>query len=100
MHPQIVKTVCQDMERFPKKNYQDHLHFTFLSGPNVVFSNGAMWKQHSTSVKAAFDREMPIYRFVALSYELFDRIGAGGVFRFSNLVQVNIYFFHRRLRRG
>ena len=79
------------MERFPKRNYQDHLHFTFLSGPNVVFSNGEMWKRHSASVKAAFDREIPVYRFVTLSYELFERMGAGGVFRFSDLVQVRIF---------
>ncbi|RDB23781.1 Docosahexaenoic acid omega-hydroxylase CYP4F3 [Hypsizygus marmoreus] len=83
----LVKTVCQDMERFPKKNYQDHLHFTFLSGPNVVFSNGEMWKRHSTSVKAAFDREIPVHRFVTLSHELFERMGSGGIHRFSDLVQ-------------
>ena len=79
------------MERFPKRNYQDHLHFTFLSGPNVVFSNGEMWKRHSASVKAAFDREIPVYRFVTLSYELFERMGAGGVLRFSDLVQVKFF---------
>ncbi|KAG5652534.1 hypothetical protein H0H81_004691 [Sphagnurus paluster] len=83
----LVKTVCQDMERFPKKNYQDHLHFSFLSGPNVVFSNGEMWKRHSASVKAAFDREIPVHRFVTLSHELFERMGSGGVLRFSDLVQ-------------
>jgi cytochrome P450 len=83
----LVKTVCQDMERFPKKNYQDHLHFTFLSGPNVVFSNGDMWKRHSASVKAAFDREIPVHRFVTLSHELFERMGDGGLHRFSDLVQ-------------
>ncbi|GLB43325.1 putative cytochrome P450 [Lyophyllum shimeji] len=83
----LVKTVCQDMERFPKKNYQEHLHFTFLSGPNVVFSNGEMWKRHSASVKAAFDREIPVHRFVTLAHELFDRMGDGGVHRFSDLVQ-------------
>ncbi|KAG5643881.1 hypothetical protein DXG03_009511 [Asterophora parasitica] len=85
--PDLVKAVCQDVDRFPKKNYQDHLHFTFLSGPNVVFSNGEMWKRHSASVKAAFDREIPVHRFVALSYELFERMGSGGVHRFSDLVQ-------------
>ncbi|KAF8074653.1 cytochrome P450 4F5 [Lyophyllum atratum] len=83
----LVKTVCQDLERFPKKNYQDHLHFTFLSGPNVVFSNGDMWKRHSASVKAAFDREIPVHRFVTLSHELFERMGDGGIHRFSDLVQ-------------
>lgn len=83
----LVKTVCQDMTRFPKKNYQDHLHFTFLSGSNVVFSNGAMWKRHSASVKAAFDREIPVHRFVTLSYELFERMGSGGVYRFTDLAQ-------------
>ncbi|KAG6849674.1 hypothetical protein H0H93_006390 [Arthromyces matolae] len=87
LDPNLVKIVCQDMNRFPKKNYQDHLHFTFLSGPNVVFSNGDMWKRHSASVKAAFDREIPVHRFVALSHELFERMGDGGVFRFSDLVQ-------------
>lgn len=76
------------MTRFPKKNYQDHLHFTFLSGSNVVFSNGAMWKRHSASVKAAFDREIPVHRFVTLSYELFERMGSGGVYRFTDLAQV------------
>ena len=76
------------MDRFPKKNYQEHLHFTFLSGPNVVFSNGEMWKRHSASVKAAFDRDIPVHHFVSFSYELFQRIGKGGVFRFSELVQV------------
>ncbi|KAF8636248.1 hypothetical protein AX16_011018 [Volvariella volvacea WC 439] len=83
----LVKRVCQDMDRFPKKNYQDHLHFTFLSGPNVVFSNGEMWKRHSASVKAAFDREIPVHHFVTLSNELFQRIGTGGIHRFSELVQ-------------
>lgn len=83
-----MKTVCQDVDRFPKKNYQEHLHFTFLSGPNVVFSNGEMWKRHSASVKAAFDRKIPVHHFVSLSYELFQRIGKGGVFRFSELIQV------------
>ncbi|TFK34497.1 cytochrome P450 [Crucibulum laeve] len=83
----LVKTVCQDLDRFPKKNYQDHLHFTFLSGPNVVFSNGEMWKRHSASVKAAFDREIPVHRFVSLSHELFERMGSGGIHRFSDLVQ-------------
>lgn len=85
---QLVKTVCQDIKCFPKKNYQEHLHFTFLSGPNVVFSNGEMWKRHSACVKAAFDREIPVDRFVALSHELFERIGAGGIYCFSDLVQV------------
>jgi hypothetical protein len=47
-----------------------------------------MWMRHSASVKAAFDREIPIHRFVSLAYELFDRIGAGGVHRFTDLVQV------------
>ncbi|KAJ3515318.1 hypothetical protein NLJ89_g1839 [Agrocybe chaxingu] len=83
----LVKTVCHNVDRFPKKNYQEHLHFTFLSGPNVVFSNGEMWKRHSASVKAAFDREIPVHHFVALSDELFRRIGKGGVYRFSELVQ-------------
>jgi hypothetical protein len=81
------------MDRFPKKNYQDHLHFTFLSGPNVVFSNGEMWKRHSASVKAAFDREIPVHRFVTLAYELFERMGDGGVHRFTDLVQVHIPIF-------
>ena len=76
------------MDRFPKKNYQEHLHFTFLSGPNVVFSNGEMWKRLSASVKAAFDREIPVHHFVALTDELFQRIGNGGVYRFSELAQV------------
>lgn len=80
--------VCQNMNQFPKKNYQDHLHFKFLSGPNVVFSNGDMWKRHSASVKAAFDREIPVHRFVVLAHELFERIGDGGIHRFSDLVQV------------
>ncbi|KAG6832165.1 hypothetical protein H0H92_004896 [Tricholoma furcatifolium] len=83
----LVKMVCQDMNKFPKKNYQDHLHFTFLSGPNVVFSNGEMWKRHSASVKAAFDREIPVHRFVTLAYELFARMGDKGRYRFSDLVQ-------------
>ncbi|KAG6855941.1 hypothetical protein H0H87_009134 [Tephrocybe sp. NHM501043] len=85
----LVKMVCQDVNRFPKKNYQDHLHFTFLSGPNVVFSNGEMWKRHSASVKAAFDREIPVHRFVSLSHELFERMGDGGIHRFSDLVQAS-----------
>lgn len=85
--PNLVRAVCADVERFPKKNYQDHLHFTFLSGPNVVFSNGEMWRRHSEAVKAAFDRETPVYRFVALAQDLFHRMGAGGLMRFSDLVQ-------------
>ncbi|KAG6918169.1 hypothetical protein DXG01_016154 [Tephrocybe rancida] len=84
---QLIKMVCQDVNRFPKNNYQDHLHFTFLSGPNVVFSNGEMWKRHSASVKAAFDREIPVHHFVTLSLELFERMGDGGIHRFSDLVQ-------------
>jgi hypothetical protein len=49
-----------------------------------------MWKRHSSSVKAAFDREIPVHRFVALEYELFERMGTGGVHRFTDLVQVHI----------
>ncbi|KAH0582491.1 hypothetical protein H2248_010435 [Termitomyces sp. 'cryptogamus'] len=87
LDPALVKMVCQDINQFPKKNYQDHLHFTFLSGPNVVFSNGDMWKCHSASVKAAFDRGIPVHCFVGLAHELFERIGEGGIHRFSDLVQ-------------
>jgi hypothetical protein len=54
----------------------------------VVFFNGEMWKRHSASVKAAFDREIPVHHFVALTDELFQRIDDGGVFRYSELVQV------------
>ncbi|KAF9463621.1 cytochrome P450 [Collybia nuda] len=87
LDPDLVRMICHDMVKFPKKNYQDHLHFSFLSGPNVVFSNGEMWKRHSTSVKAAFDREIPVHRFVTLAYEVFEQIAEGGVYCFSELVQ-------------
>jgi hypothetical protein len=81
------------MTHFPKKNYQDHLHFTFLSGSDVVFLDGELWKLHSSSVKVVFDCEIPIYQFVTLSYELFECMGSGGVHRFTNLVQVCVTIF-------
>ncbi|KAH6917771.1 cytochrome P450 4F5 [Coprinopsis sp. MPI-PUGE-AT-0042] len=103
--PELVKQITHNPVQFPKKNYTDHLHFTFLSGPNVVFSNGEQWKRHSESVKAAFDREIPVWRFVGLGWDVVDMIkancgrrsvektlehavpGGWGISRFSDLVQ-------------
>lgn len=75
---EIIKQVLHSPVAFPKKNYQEHLHFTFLSGPNVVFSNGEMWKRHSAIVRAAFDREVPVYRFVALAWDVCKMISGEG----------------------
>ncbi|KAG5985677.1 hypothetical protein E4U52_001068 [Claviceps spartinae] len=87
----ILKYLTHNPALFPKKNYQEHLHFSFLSGPNVVFSNGEQWKRHSESVKAAFDREIPVYRFVSLAGDVMNMIGGskekGVVKIFSDLVQ-------------
>lgn len=89
---QLIRNVCLDGVKYPKKNYQEHLHFTFLSGPNVVFSNGEMWKRHSASVKAAFDRDIPVHVFNELAHEVVKHIGGGGVHRWTDLMQVSKHF--------
>ncbi|KAJ6476930.1 cytochrome P450 4F5 [Mycena sanguinolenta] len=87
LDPALIKQVCHEHTRFPKKNYQEHLHFTFLSGPNVVFSNGKQWQRYSASIKGAFDRHIPIHVFAEFAEEVLKKIGKGGICNVMELVQ-------------
>ncbi|KAJ7439662.1 cytochrome P450 4F5 [Mycena latifolia] len=87
LDPALIKLVCLDPTRFPKKNYQEHLHFTFLSGPNIVFSNGEQWKRHSASVKRAFNQSLPVYVFAELAEDVLKKIGKGGVWSWTEIMQ-------------
>ncbi|KAJ7439659.1 cytochrome P450 [Mycena latifolia] len=87
LDPALIKLVCLDPTRFPKKNYQEHLHFTFLSGPNIVFSNGEQWRRHSASVKRTFNQSLPVYVFAELAEDVFKKIGKGGVWSWTEIMQ-------------
>ena len=63
---------------FPKADVlqgKEHtLNVKFANGPNLVFLNGAYWKNQRTIANPAFHRAQPIQLFGKLTQDLFSKM--------------------------
>ncbi|KAI9476252.1 MAG: cytochrome P450 [Benjaminiella poitrasii] len=77
-NPEAAKQVFLKHDKFPKADVTHGLEETlsakFISGPNVVFLNGARWKSQRMVANPAFRRSMPVKLFGQLTLELFDKM--------------------------